>query len=159
MRLAAMGIRDPRRVWLRRWLPVAGMFLAAVASVALLISLWSGESMATLVSASVSASVFALGVAYAVNILSGAAPGVAAFATTVLVAGAMLAPPQLGLAPPLSLSPGPLGWLRGEPYRWAFAVHALVVVTLAAIITLATTFLPRDVRDIRWIAGRRGKDA
>lgn len=159
VRLAAMGLRDPRRLWLKRWSPVAGVFLAVVASIALALSLWSGESALRLVGATVSASAFALAVGYALSTVTGATPGVAGFATTVIVAGTMLAPPQLGLAAPMSLSPGPLGWLRGEPYRWEMAAHTLAVAAVAAAVTFGAASAPRDVRDVRWIARFRGKDA
>lgn len=159
VRLVAMGMHDPRWVWLWRWLPVACTILALEAGVALALSLWSGESMPRLIGATLSASAFALAVGYAVSTVSGAAPGAGAFATVAIVVATMLVPPQAGLDAPLSLSPGPLGWRRGEPYAWWFAVHALLVVALATAITVGAASLPRDIRDVRWIARFRASDA
>jgi hypothetical protein len=158
-RFVTMGRYDPRRVWLHRWLPVGGMFLLVSIASAGLLSWWSTESLIRLVSATATATLFALAVGFLVSMLTGAVPGVVALVTAIIVVGVMLLPSLLGLPIAMSLSPGPLGWLRGEGLHTAFLVHAAVVLGLALALFWIALTVPRDIRRVRWIANFRGHDA
>jgi hypothetical protein len=158
-RLVTMGRHDPRRVWLHRWLPVAGIFLCVALASAGLLSWWSTESFVRLIGATATTTVFVLASGFTIVVLTGASPGVAALGTAIVVAGAMFVLPLLSLPITLSLSPGPLGWRRGEPYHAAFLVHNAVILGVAVIIVWIALHVPRDARRIRWIANFRGRDA
>lgn len=159
VRLAVMGIYDPRRICLWRWLPVAVLFVAAASIIAITVGTWSGESLPRLVQTTLAATLFALALGLAVVNMTGVAPGTAAFTVAVLVAAAAFIPPLCGAPIVYSLAPGPLGWLRQAPYQWVFVLHDLVVVALAAAIVFIATLSPRDARDVRWISNYRGQDA
>ena len=159
VRLAVMGRHDPRRVWALRWLPMVTLFCGAAAVAAALLSVWSGESMLRLVGSTCSATLLALVTAFAVATATGASPSVVAFSVAVLVLGAALIPPLSGLPPVFPLSPGPLGWLRGEPPQAVFLAHDAAVAGVAAVILAGVLSLPRDVRGLRWVSSFRGQDA
>ena len=159
VRLAALGRHDVRRLWVRRWLPIAVVFIMIAGGVAVLMSIASAESLPRLVGACVSATLFALVLGFAMFVYTGASPGTVAFLVAVAALGAMLAPLLFQLPVEYSLSPGPLGWLRGFPYRWEFLIHNLIVTALTICIVLVTLLAPRDVRSIYWITHYQGYDA
>jgi hypothetical protein len=101
---------------------------------------------------------FSLAVAYAVIIVTGATPGLVALITVAIGTIVALFPRLFGLPVALSISPGPLGWLRGEPYRQDFLLHDLAVAGIAGCITLISVAVPKDVRNIHWICYHRGID-
>lgn len=157
VRLAVLGDHDLRLVWARRWLLIASLFSLSIIVVASLLSWWSGESLVRLVGSGVTALLFGIAVSYAVNVWTGTTPGTAAFAVGSIMSVAMLLP-MVGLPVWFSLSPGPLGWGRGEAYRWSFLLHDLIILVIAGAIIFMVLIVPRDLRQLRWIVNYRGSD-
>ena len=159
VRLIVTSERDVRRVWAGRWLPV-GLYLSIGSLIlAVILALWSGESVLRLATSTFSATLFSLAVSYAVVVWTGWSSGSGAFVVAIFMVLATQGPLALGLPPIFTLSPGPTGWFRNVPYHPMFLIHDSVVSSIAVVIAWCALTFPRDVRDLRWIAFYENNDA
>ena len=159
IRLACLGKRDFRSVWLKRWRPHIFLLLGIAMMVAGLVASITNEYLTRLMIPVLATSLCIYSLGFCITVYTNLSASAAAGTVLILSLILMLLPPFTGLPIWVSLSPGPLGWYRGTLINAQVVMHSLVVFCISLSMLYITLRFPRQPHRLTWIRYFRGDNA
>ncbi len=158
-RLAVLGLRDPRSLWLERWGSYGLFILLGITVIVLLISFSFNVAFAKLASTTLVTSCYGMAWAWALHIWTGARANVIAWMTLSIMLLSIMLPILINANLAWSLTPTPLGWQRENPLTSQLLLHHGMILAISGGLIAAARWLPNDIRSLAWIHADRGFDA